>query len=86
MNLQTSGKRIVMPEGVRELLDERMNALEKQKAELKPQWVRDWEDSRWQDGSAPQISKTARSLWCCGGRLSEHGPIRGFKTSITEPL
>ena len=71
MNLQTSGKRIVMPEGVRELLDERTSALEKQKEELKPhaQWVRDWEDSRGQDGSAP----SRRSH---GGRLG-YGTLYG---------
>jgi hypothetical protein len=53
MNLLVDGKRIVRREGVRELLSERTSAVEKQRDELKPQWVRDWEDSRGQDQSVP---------------------------------
>jgi hypothetical protein len=28
------------------------------------------------------ISQTVRSLWCCGGRLTTVGPIRGFRKLI----
>lgn len=53
MNLQTDGKRVVRPEAVQDLLKDRSLAMEKQRDDLKPQWVRDWEESRGQDRSVP---------------------------------
>jgi len=53
MNLQTDGKRVVRPEAAQKDLNERMNVMEKQRDDLKPQWVQDWEDSRGQGRSVP---------------------------------
>lgn len=53
MNLQTDGKRVVRTETVQKLLNERTNVVEKQRKDLKPQWVQDWQDSRGQDRSVP---------------------------------
>ena len=49
MNSKSDGKRVVRPEGIQKLLNERKEVLEKQRDDLKPRWVRDWEDSRGQD-------------------------------------
>ena len=51
MNLKADGKRVVRPEAVQDLLHERTNAMGKQRDDLKPRWVQDWEDSRAQGRS-----------------------------------
>lgn len=53
MNSQTDGNRVVRPEGVQKHLDERRLDMEKQRDDLKPQWVRDWEESQGQGQSTP---------------------------------
>ena len=46
VKIQVSGKNFDGPSAVLEFLKKRMVDVEKQRDELKPQWVREWEDSR----------------------------------------
>ena len=46
VQVQVTGKRAAEPEAVFKDLEKRVPLLEKQRDELKPQWVQDWQDSR----------------------------------------
>jgi len=46
VKIQVSGKNFDGPGAALEFLKKRMVNVEKQRDELKPQWVREWEDSR----------------------------------------
>lgn len=46
--IDANGKRVVMHDGIRDLLGKRSTDLEKKKEDLRPQWVKDWQDSRAQ--------------------------------------
>ena len=54
VKVQVIGKHVGSPESVLEILKERMVAVEKRKDELKPQWLRDFQDSQSQEQSAPR--------------------------------
>jgi len=53
VKIQVSGKNFGGPDAVLEFLKKRMVDVEKQRDELKPQWLREWEDSRRPGQSAP---------------------------------
>jgi len=53
VKVQVIGKHAGSPESVLELLKQRMLTVEKERDELKPQWLRDWQDSRGRGQSAP---------------------------------
>ena len=53
VKVQVIGKHVGSPESVLEYLKEQMLAVEKQKDELKPGWLRDWQDSQRRGQSAP---------------------------------
>ena len=46
LKIQVSGKNFDGPAAVLEFLKKRIVDMEKQRDELKPQWLREWEDSR----------------------------------------
>ena len=46
VKIQVIGKQANNPDAVLEFLKKRMVDVEKQRDELKPQWLREWEDSR----------------------------------------
>jgi len=46
IKIQVSGKNFDGPAAVLEFLKKRIVDMEKQRDELKPQWLREWEDSR----------------------------------------
>ena len=54
VKVQVIGKHVGSPESVLEILKERMVAVEKRKDELKPQWLRDFQDSQRQEQSVPR--------------------------------
>ena len=53
VKVKVIGKHTDSPESVLELLKGRMVDVEKQRDELKPQWLRDWQDSQGRGQSAP---------------------------------
>jgi hypothetical protein len=53
IKVQVIGKHVGSPESVLEFLKKRMLTVEKQRDGLKPQWLRDWQDSRRRGQSAP---------------------------------
>ena len=53
VKIEVLGKRNVDPEALYETLKKRVLPLEKQREDLKPQWLRDWQDSQGQGQSAP---------------------------------
>ena len=54
VKVQVIGKHVGGPESVLEILKERMAAVEKRRDELKPQWLRDFQDSQRQEQSVPR--------------------------------
>jgi len=54
VKVQVIGKHVGSPESVLEILKERMVAVEKRRDELKPQWLRDFQDSQRQEQSVPR--------------------------------
>ncbi|KAF9646466.1 hypothetical protein BDM02DRAFT_3188811 [Thelephora ganbajun] len=53
IKFHANGRQISKPEALLEFLKQRMLAVEKQREELKPQWLRDWQDSQGRRQSAP---------------------------------
>lgn len=53
VKVEVLGKRNVDPEVLCETLRKQVLPLEKQREDLKPQWLRDWQDSQRQGQSAP---------------------------------
>jgi len=53
LKFSADGKQAVRPELLLEFLKKQVLAVEKQKDELKPQWLRDWEHSQERGQSAP---------------------------------
>jgi hypothetical protein len=53
IKVQVIGKHVGSPESVLEFLKKRMLTVERQRDGLKPQWLRDWQDSQRRGQSAP---------------------------------
>jgi len=53
LKFTANGRKVTRPEIVLEALNKRMLSMEKQRDELKPQWLQEWQNSQGRGESAP---------------------------------